>query len=229
MGNCVTVQKNSLNSEMKLAVQIQSPTKQKTTKIDQNTVGHRFLPQTTEMGHEASFQDLSLSSKEEMFFDSQAWLESDCEDYFSVNGDLTPSSGNSPIHHKSAIDTPHLDKIVYTDSTPMPNSLPEPSPTDMKKQLIELFRESFSDGCSDGDQNLHGQQEAKPTVFDLPPKSTSPYELVPNSVCNSERTPYREIYSRKGKSSQYSQCCIPSLMRSLSFTERKKGLSSASA
>ncbi|KAJ0037430.1 hypothetical protein Pint_23702 [Pistacia integerrima] len=200
MGNCVTVQKNSLNSEMKLAVQIQSPTKQNTTKIDQNTVGHRFLPQTTEMGHEAGFRDLSSSSKEEMFFESQPWLESDCEDYFSVNG-----------AHQCQI--PYLNLL----------------PTDMKKQLIELFRESFGDGCSDGDQNLHGQQEAKPTVFDLPPKSSSPYELVPNSVCSSERTPYRETYSRKGKSSQYSQCCIPSLIRSLSFTERKKGLSSASA
>ncbi|KAJ0094473.1 hypothetical protein Patl1_16917 [Pistacia atlantica] len=169
-------------------------------------------------------------SKEEMFFEFSTLVGILIVKITSVSmvivyvTDLTPSSGNTPIHHKSTIDTPHLDKIVYTDSTPMPNSLPEPSPTDMKKQLIELFRESFGDGCSDGDQNLHGQQEAKPTVFDLPPKSR--YELVPNSVCSSERTPYRETYSRKGKSSQYSQCCIPSLMRSLSFTERKKGLSS---
>lgn len=29
---------------------------------------------------------LCAGSKEERFFDSQPWLESDCEDYFSVNG-----------------------------------------------------------------------------------------------------------------------------------------------
>lgn len=61
MGNCVTVQKKSLNSEMKLAVQIQSPTKENTTKNDQKTDGHCFLPQTSQIGHAASFRDLSLS------------------------------------------------------------------------------------------------------------------------------------------------------------------------
>ena len=28
----------------------------------------------------------NVGSKEEVFFDSQAWLESDCEDFFSING-----------------------------------------------------------------------------------------------------------------------------------------------
>ena len=27
-----------------------------------------------------------VGSKEEVFFDSQPWLESDCEDFFSING-----------------------------------------------------------------------------------------------------------------------------------------------
>ncbi|CAH1420537.1 unnamed protein product [Lactuca virosa] len=45
----------------------------------------------------------NFGSKEETFFDSQAWLESDCDDDFmSVNGEFTPSNsrGNTPVHHK---------------------------------------------------------------------------------------------------------------------------------
>ncbi|CBI27604.3 unnamed protein product, partial [Vitis vinifera] len=35
------------------------------------------------------------SSKEEVFFDSQPWLESDCEDFFTISADSTlPYHGN---------------------------------------------------------------------------------------------------------------------------------------
>ncbi|EPS70931.1 hypothetical protein M569_03840, partial [Genlisea aurea] len=61
--------------------------------------------------------------KEEGFFDSQPWLDSDCEeDYFSVNGgDFTPSRGTTPVHH----------------------AFQTPPPSDSKKRLSELFQESL--------------------------------------------------------------------------------------
>ena len=39
----------------------------------------------------------------------------------------------------------------------------EPSPTDMKKQLIELFQESFRDDAIDGNQNIQERSKANPT------------------------------------------------------------------
>lgn len=49
-------------------------------------------------------------SKDETFFDTQAWLDSDCDDdFYSVNGDFTPSRGSTPIHH--AAGTPRLSRV----------------------------------------------------------------------------------------------------------------------
>ncbi|GMH23867.1 hypothetical protein Nepgr_025710 [Nepenthes gracilis] len=45
----------------------------------------------------------SYGSKEETFFDSQAWLDSDCDDdFYSVRGDFTPSCGSTPVHGSAA-------------------------------------------------------------------------------------------------------------------------------
>ncbi|KAK9191681.1 hypothetical protein WN943_020296 [Citrus x changshan-huyou] len=216
MGNCVSSHKST---DMKLTVQIQSPIKEnKTVKTDQHMAagaGQSFLPQTSAMGQADSFRD--LSNTEEAFLDSHPWLDSDCEDYFSVNGDLTPSRGSTPVHEKSFIGDPapqpQLDKIPHTDS--VPDSISKPSPT-----LFELFRESFGDNPANGNQNLHGHNEAIPTIS--PPKSTrNPF------TGSSETTPYRVSLDRKENSIQSAQCCIPSFMRSRSFSERKKRLSSA--
>ncbi|KAJ6424080.1 hypothetical protein OIU84_024956 [Salix udensis] len=52
-----------------------------------------------------------FGSKEESFFDSRAWIDSDCEDdFYSVNGDFTPSRGNTPVHHNFAAGTPQANK-----------------------------------------------------------------------------------------------------------------------
>lgn len=220
MGNCVSSHKST---DMKLTVQIQSPIKENNTvKTDQHIAagaGQSFLPQTSAMGHVDSFRN--LSSKKEAFFDSYPWLDSDCEDYFSVHGDLTPSHGNTPIHEKSFIEDPapqpQLDKIPHTDS--VPDSISKPSPT-----LFELFSQSFGDNpANNGNQNLHGHSEAMPTIS--PPKSTrkSPF------THGIETTPYRVSRDRKENSIQSAQCCIPSFMGSRSFSERKKRLSPANA
>ncbi|GKV43442.1 hypothetical protein SLEP1_g50731 [Rubroshorea leprosula] len=95
-----------------------------------------------------------ILSKADFFFDSQLCLDSDCEDFFSVNGDPTPSQDNTLMRPKRSIENSVPDKAPGVDD--------EPSPNDMKKQLIELFCESFNSIASvNVDQNL-GQPEDKP-------------------------------------------------------------------
>ncbi|KAJ0694363.1 hypothetical protein HanPI659440_Chr15g0607921 [Helianthus annuus] len=83
-----------------------------------------------------SFRD--YGSKEQTYFDSQAWLESDCDDDFmSVNGEFTSSRGNTPVHHNfsSGNNKPHAAVFPYD----------EPSPTGSEKKisLLDLFKESL--------------------------------------------------------------------------------------
>ena len=89
------------------------------------------------------------------------------------------------------------------------DAVAEHSPTDTKKQLIELLRESSDYDAVNNYPSLEEQLEDKPTTFNLPPKSTSrsPYESIPNSVHSSEATPYRGYLPRKEKSAQSPQCC----------------------
>ncbi|GMJ09678.1 hypothetical protein HRI_004637000 [Hibiscus trionum] len=120
MGNCVTDCKNK--DDVNLSAQIQPPTNDNFAKRENSIAELGSRPQPSLMDQITSFGDLNKT--EENFFESSPWLESDNEDFFSVNGDSTFSRGNSPKK------TTNL----------MPNS-----PTDTKKQLIELFRESSDD------------------------------------------------------------------------------------
>ncbi|XVE92166.1 hypothetical protein REPUB_Repub01dG0073900 [Reevesia pubescens] len=225
MGNCVTAYKNKDPEAMNLSAQIQSTTKENFVKREQHSIaelGSRSQSSSMEQA-ETSFRDFSKT--EENFFDSQPWLESDCEDFFSVNGDSTSSCGNSPNHPKSFTDSSQRDKNPSMDRAQ--DSAPEHSPTDTKKLLIELFRESFDHDVASNDPSSNEQLEDKTTTFNLPPNSTSrsPYESFPNSVRSSETTPYRGYLPRKEKSAQSVQCCLPRLVRNMSFGERKKRLS----
>ncbi|KAK7835834.1 hypothetical protein CFP56_023045, partial [Quercus suber] len=122
-------------------------------------------------------------SKEEVYFDLQSCLESDFEHFFNVNGGTTPSCENTPIHHCGLKETPHIKKPVYMDSSSSP--ILEPSPTHMKKQLMELFQESFKDDAIDGNQNIQERSKSNPTICPLSSKSTnkSLYGCVANSAC----------------------------------------------
>ncbi|GJS08035.1 hypothetical protein Tco_0364831 [Tanacetum coccineum] len=112
-------------------------------------------------------------SKDETFFDSQAWLESDCEsDFISVNGEFTPSRGNTPLHHDFLNGTPPVNgglPIFPAGSPPMKGGGPvinddkssvtssHPSPVKKKIRLSELFRESIRE-----DHNLD-EENGEPT------------------------------------------------------------------
>ncbi|RVW62773.1 hypothetical protein CK203_058885 [Vitis vinifera] len=114
----------------------------------------QFTAVVTRFPHKNGFS----SSKEEVFFDSQPWLESDCEDFSAsmvavFHADSTPHHGNTPMNQSSFRETPRLDRSHHMDKSP--NSLIEPSPSD-KKKLIELFRESFGDDPFVGNQDLQG-------------------------------------------------------------------------
>ncbi|KAK1432685.1 hypothetical protein QVD17_09583 [Tagetes erecta] len=82
-----------------------------------------------------SFTD--FGSKEEAFFDSQAWLESDCDDDFmSVNGEFTPSRGNTPVHHNFSAGN-------NKPSVPVSPYQPSPNGEEKKMRLSDLFNDSL--------------------------------------------------------------------------------------
>ncbi|KAM3306898.1 putative protein isoform X1 [Capsicum chacoense] len=169
-----------------------------------------------------------FGSKEETFFDSQAWLDSDCEDDFlSVNGDFTPSRGNTPVHPSLA------GNFKDERAAAAPTSFQQSPPEEKKKRLSELFSESLRSELDLNEQNAADNQNATSTKKEketpstgerLPPRSTpgTPYA----SVCNSERTPNGELKSDV-KSSKPVQCCLPRLLSSRSFSERRKRMSPA--
>nr|ACU14404.1 unknown [Glycine max] len=109
MGLCSSVPRNA-NEDMKLKLSFGSkseklvipPTSIKGQQQQQPQNGWSTARSTT------TFTD--HGSKEEAFFDSKAWLDSDCEDdFYSVNGDFTPSRGTTPVHH--TFGTPSRNRI----------------------------------------------------------------------------------------------------------------------
>ncbi|KAB1212995.1 hypothetical protein CJ030_MR5G025806 [Morella rubra] len=169
-----------------------------------------------------SIAEHGLCAEEEIYFDPRPCLESDCEDFFSVSGDLT-SCDNTPIQQSSFKEISQFP--LYTDG-PSSCSL-ESSPAVMKKQLIEFFQESFKSNASiDCSQNLGGRSKANPSTCHLPPKSTNKsfYERVANSACSGETTPVINYKTGKGKFAKSAPCCLPNIVRSLSFSGRKKRL-----
>ncbi|KAA8548223.1 hypothetical protein F0562_004516 [Nyssa sinensis] len=257
MGGCVSVNKHA-DSSMKLRLSfgskteklvIPSPIKDKTVVNGDRPITQVGLKSQWSPSHPVTtFRD--FGSKEETFFDSQPWLESDCEDdFFSVNGDFTPSRGSTPVHHSFSIGTLQVNKsdfIPCHDFTPSrgsipvhhsfsmgtlqvnkalledktPSSKPEPSPTENKKSLSELFQESFREDPDVDNENM----ENKMAATDIPQKSANgtPYISETNSICSSQRTPNADFRAEKEKSARSAQCCLPSFLSSRSSSERKK-------
>ncbi|KAJ8759077.1 hypothetical protein K2173_003315 [Erythroxylum novogranatense] len=176
------------------------------------------------MLYEVNFRD--LSDREIIYFDSQPCLESDCEDFASVNGDFTPTLGSTPVHPSSSIETPEPEESLYNVSkvNPIP---PESSPTSdinkQVKQLFELFSETLSDELSptDAKSKLQESEKAKPLNLYLPSKrsKSSPYKSLAISCWRTETTV--DTRSGEDKPSCCAGCCLPNFVRRLSFKHRK--------
>lgn len=116
--------------------------------------------------------------------------------------------------------------------------MPELSPADKKKKLSDLFKESAADDEDDVKEQknaggiLEGSNSKAPmTTVQVPPKSrddSTPFVSGVNSVCsNSERSPNAVLKPQGEKSLRSVQCCLPRLLSSRSFSERKKKTSPA--
>ncbi|RLN29440.1 uncharacterized protein C2845_PM05G18860 [Panicum miliaceum] len=86
------------------------------------------------------------SSRDETFFEATPWLESDCEDdFYSVNGDLTPArsltSETSRIIAANNKDLPTLGAILKAE--------PLKPPAQQMRKLGDLLREQQDDGDDD--------------------------------------------------------------------------------
>lgn len=115
----------------------------------------------------------------------------------------TPSCGNSPIHLKNSREQLFREKSLFTNAAP----LTDHPGTELKKQLHELFKESFRANPVDD----------KLGFVEVPPYSLSESPYGP--VIISSQAPDS---MKKVKPAQSPQCCILSLVRGLSFGERKR-------
>ncbi|KAL9254771.1 hypothetical protein AKJ16_DCAP00071 [Drosera capensis] len=212
----------------------------------------------------------SYGSKEEIFLDSQAWLDSDCDDDFrSVNGEFTPSCGNTPLHG-SAAGSPKSNKAISLQSNgALSNHQPPPlkiglapsdgiepesvsldvgapqgencnpdsllsTPTDKKSKLMDLFRQSRTEGeidaltfaSSESVTEAKQPLEIKPSI----PKSANgtPHISGTNSVSSDGRITDEDLVKRGKEKSLKSAAlsCLPRLGTCRSFSEKKTSTSS---
>lgn len=211
MGSCVSIHRNS-DSPMKFRLSL--PSKTNDMAIPPSPIKHINTPINGSVFLKSQTSPSHFGSKDEAFFDSRGWLDSDCEDdFYSVNGDFTPSRGNTPVHSISS-GTPRINQVhVIDDRTPV--TIPELSPTG-KKKLADLFRESSRNGTD---------VQAKQTLNELALQSNpeTPYMSGKNSVCSSERTPNGDVIEKERPFGSV-QCCLPSLgsCRSFGGDRRKK-------
>ncbi|MED6194513.1 hypothetical protein PIB30_029303 [Stylosanthes scabra] len=192
MGSCSSVQRTQKNEEtntMKLNLSSSFPSKTNTLVIP---------PSPVKPNNNATFQPsftlhANTASKEEAFYDSKAWLDSDCEDDFYSVKEFTPSRGTSPVHHSFG-------------------TIPGPAvATERKKKLLELFRESIRE-----DKDGGGNNNDKPIIQDVllsKSANTTPYYFSEAKSACSERT----VNAVKSK-----QRCLPSLVPCRSFSERRR-------
>ncbi|KAF8050219.1 hypothetical protein N665_2022s0005 [Sinapis alba] len=101
-------------------------------------------PSVTQVKYRSSFSSSKRSfesSKDEAFFDTHQWLQSDSEDdFFSVNGEFTPSRGNTP-NCSFSDRQPRFHNPLFEEEKPRAASFSY-APAPRRKKLAELFRES---------------------------------------------------------------------------------------
>ncbi|CAA6659910.1 unnamed protein product [Spirodela intermedia] len=136
MGTCVSIHRDpKSNMRFRLAVGTKKayPPPSHPKGVECAAAGELDDGKTKQVDAASARWSPSFGSRDEIFFDSQAWLESDCEDFYSVNGDFTPSRGSTPNYQTGK----GFGNKIYTNG--FPESQPEPSP---RKKLAELFQEN---------------------------------------------------------------------------------------
>jgi len=202
MGACVSVHKQTTADKVVIPPE---PINEKLTVNGDRPIAEGGLKSQWSQSHPVTAVH-DFGSKEETFFDSQTWLESDCDDDFvSVNGDFTPSRGSTPLHQSfSAL----ANRTLSDDKTP--GSKPEPSPTS-KKKLAELFRDSSRNKQDVDDQNMSTNQNG------VTPRPEIGIPLIHPRTPNGGYTSEMEKQPTKS-----GQCCLPRMLSTQSYRERRK-------
>ncbi|CAL0299175.1 unnamed protein product [Lupinus luteus] len=231
MGSCFTIHRNTKTTAAAAATNM----KVKLSSSESKTVNFVIPPSPVKENNKNRSFDWSNpqsnttpnGSKDEAFFDSKAVLDSDCEDdFYSVNGDFTPSRDNTPTHN--TFGTPGYNNNPFANRIQGSMHVPSPRKNERKK-LIDLFRESVEDD-QDG-----GMKEAKPTLQDVLPKSelSTPFSST-NSAWSSEITGSEDTVSTREtsiKSVKSSRWCLPFPGSSSrrSFRERRRKVKSCNS
>ncbi|CAL9095906.1 unnamed protein product [Musa textilis] len=168
------------------------------------------------VGEVGSMSPESAVNKEDIYFDSCAWLDSDCEDdFFSVKGEFTPSRGSTPIHQSSASLTPRPVNFICIDKSPETSS--EPSPTGRKK-LRELFQETLQveqEGSVPNAAEVEANKRINlhTTNTNPPPRplNGTPYRFRAISFCSSMVTPSGDPKNRKERFMQVTALLLAKL------------------
>ncbi|CAM0884374.1 unnamed protein product [Alopecurus aequalis] len=223
MGSCASVHKDDVGLPQKQLLS-SSPPPPKEGFVDGKggaAVGDVLVDLRRKIEEQGGFKTHDSGSKDEMFFESQGWLESDCDDDFhSVNGDFTPSRGNTPNYQPRAntvMSNIFLPNNVQDSksSEPSPTGPSEPSPSGRRK-LAELLQEAMQNGreestaTGEADSSKNGDQQVAAAG-----KPVS----EPSSSCSTEATPMREARSRKERSWYTGGCCLPPFVHSLTLED----------
>ncbi|ESQ50007.1 hypothetical protein EUTSA_v10021476mg [Eutrema salsugineum] len=211
MGSCVSSSHNdrsysASDSAAKLAALIsKSETITTTTSPVKNDVmisGNSLIIDSGRRG--------SSGNKEEvMFFDSRGWLDSDCEDDFmSVDGEFTPSRGTTPVHHKFS------DQSTQKAKTDEIKHEEELSPTDNKKRLLELFKETQEEDEDEEEDDVAEGKARACLWLRTPVRSSAP--ATPYNINDRERKQLKRVRSEAHGG------CILRLVSCSSFTERRR-------
>ncbi|KAK4804604.1 hypothetical protein SAY86_004421 [Trapa natans] len=176
-------------------------------------VGVGFLPDQLPPSPAAAFFAFGSNDygcKEETFFDSQPWLDSDCEDdFFSVNGDYTPSQGNTPLHRSfkpvvvKTTCQPYIDNksLIIGDKTSV--SVSDNFP---KKRLAELLQETRAE------EEAERRKLTESMLLEKPGMKMGMHTIINRSA--------RGIFvpTQRPKSGR----CLPSIELYRNFSGRKK-------
>ncbi|KAM3334859.1 hypothetical protein ACQJBY_029343 [Aegilops geniculata] len=220
MGSCASVHKDDvgLPKKQQLLNASSPPSKDGTKAVDGAPVGDVLVDLKRKIEGFGPSRTPDSGSKDEMFFESQPWLDSDCEDdFYSINGDFTPSRGSTPVHQPRA-QTVMSNVFLPDNAAQSPNSS-EASPTGRRK-LADLLQEATRNDTGESaaaaaagepDSSKSGQQAVAPAAG----KSVS----EPSSGCSTEATPVREARTRKERAWYSGRCCLPTFVHSLALDD----------